>query len=53
METPDEIEGDSAAFMVGRDGTYDIIKDRKTVLKGAHEKMYLTAEDGRMITEAP
>ena len=53
MENPDEIEGDSAAFMVGRDGTYDIIKDRKTVLKGAHEKMYLTAEDRKMIMEAP
>ena len=53
MEDPSEIEGDSAAFMVGRDGTYDIIKDRKTVLKGAHEKMYLTAEDRKMILEAP
>ena len=37
MEDPSEIEGDSAAFMVGRDGTYE----------------YLTAEDRKMILEAP
>lgn len=50
---PELLKEDHLVFHVGRDGTYDLIKDRRTILTGNHADAFMTAEDRRQVLAAP
>ena len=50
---PDLLKEDHLVFHVGRDGTYDLIQDRRTILAGTHADSFMTAEDRRQVLAAP
>ena len=45
--------GDRLMLHVGRNGAYDLILDRRTIVAGTHADEFMTGEDRRQILEAP
>jgi len=50
---PQMLRNEHLMLNVGQDGTYDLVQDRRTILAGAHEKSFMTAEDRKQILQVP
>ena len=52
-EHPEDIQNDNAIFTVGKNGSYELIEDRETILSGHHAHTELADEDREKMMAAP
>ena len=49
----DQLLGGRLVYYVGRNGAYDVIEGRRTILAGMHEKTFMTPPDQKTVLQAP